>query len=163
MNSYHEIRPLLASLAASHLGPKDDSEFCSEDPPRSLLENRLDRGQISLCASNRMTFLPLTDNEILEALKLKNNENFTDFQSFMKYERGLISEAQRACIMKDAAYENEYIAVLSEQLSQTTSQYPKFSSSLPCFIRYSRSRMCCSAHENLIYCIDQESYLGHQN
>lgn len=58
--STHDIRPFLASLAASILGPKESKFHLEvEASPHNLFDEFFVLGEISLLANRRKTLLPL--------------------------------------------------------------------------------------------------------
>lgn len=61
---YHEIRPRLASLVLSLLGPDKGPTFLFKASPHCLAGTCFVVGEISLCAIKRKTFLPLPMLEI---------------------------------------------------------------------------------------------------
>lgn len=61
---YHDIRPFLASLAASILGPKESKFHLEvEASPHNLFDEFFVLGEISLLANRRKTLLPLRNHK----------------------------------------------------------------------------------------------------
>lgn len=78
---YHKIRPRLASLVGTFLGPDEERTFPLEASPQSLLGICFVLGQISLCDIKLKTFLPL---KTLEIPMHQTNKHFTN-KDYMQY------------------------------------------------------------------------------